>query len=139
MEPKKPQVYPHLKEIISNLTASTLKRMDSCLSGLYSSYQRTGSLPVEESNEADCAGFDTEKNNVRNCGVVLAEQLHSMVTAVFNRSKEAKTVNRATVLASSMRLQTGRVQSNSFNQLDETKICLARSVALASRNRPLML
>jgi hypothetical protein len=121
---KQPESYSQLKDIISNLTTSTLKRMDSCLSYLYKEYQRSGTLPVAEGNEVNCAGFDTDKNKVRTCGVVLAEKLHSIVTVVFNTleknpqfgSNEAKPVNRATVLAASLKFQAGHEPSNSSDQ-----------------------
>jgi hypothetical protein len=36
---KQPESYSQLKDIISNLTTSTLKQMDACLSDLYKEYQ----------------------------------------------------------------------------------------------------
>ena len=86
---KQPESYSQLKDIISNLTTSTLKQMDACLSDLYKEYQRSsGTLPVAEG--VNCARFDTDKNKVRSCGVVLAEKLHSIVTVVFNTLEKDK-------------------------------------------------
>jgi hypothetical protein len=114
---KQPESYSQLKDIISNLTTSTLKQMDACLSDLYKEYQRSsGTLPVAEG--VNCARFDTDKNKVRSCGVVLAEKLHSIVTVVFNtlEKDEVKRVNRATVLAASLKFQAGHEPSNSSDQ-----------------------
>jgi hypothetical protein len=132
MEREQPGTYPQLKNVVFDLSKSTLKRMDSCLSRLYSGYQRSGRLPVDDSNEADCASFEVDKDSVRNCGVVLAEELHALVTVVFNKlqqnpqygskgtSSSGTVFNRAgSITTLSTKLQAGENVANSSSHIGE--------------------
>jgi hypothetical protein len=80
------RAYDDLKALILNFNTSTLREMDRCLTSLYEKYQSNGVLPaVLQSPEKETCGegFDTAKKRVRECGVVLAEELHNIVNSVF--------------------------------------------------------
>ena len=78
--------YDELKALILRFNSSTLKEMDGCLTSLYEQYQSNGVLPaiLQGSAKESCgAGFDAAKKRVRECGVVLAEELHNIVNSAF--------------------------------------------------------
>jgi hypothetical protein len=80
------RAYDDLKALILNFNTSTLREMDKCLTSLYEKYQSNGVLPAvlkSPEKEACGEGFDTAKKRVRECGVVLAEELHNIVNSVF--------------------------------------------------------
>lgn len=80
------RAYDDLKVLILNFNTSTLREMDKCLTSLYEKYQSNGVLPaVLQNPEAEACGdgFNSAKVRVRECGVVLAEELHNIVSKVF--------------------------------------------------------
>jgi hypothetical protein len=80
------RAYDDLKVLVLNFNTSTLREMDKCLTSLYEKYQSNGVLPavLEGAEKESCGdGFNTAKVRVRECGVVLAEELHNIVSKVF--------------------------------------------------------
>jgi hypothetical protein len=83
-------IYKELKTRLESLSYYVLRRLDSCLDELYKAYQRSGPLGGSSPGAPPeaCSDFRARTNTVRDCAVVLAEEMHWLVSQRQSSSRQ---------------------------------------------------